>query len=45
MTRVMLFSYPLMAAIQEVSASIGRVTGQGGSPATSGSITRGGWCE
>jgi len=29
MTWVMLFSYPLMAAIQEVSARIGRVTGQG----------------
>jgi len=26
---VMLFSYPLMAAIQEISARIGRVTGQG----------------
>jgi len=29
MTWVMLFSYPLMAAIQEISARIGRVTGQG----------------
>jgi NRAMP (natural resistance-associated macrophage protein)-like metal ion transporter len=29
MTWLMLFSYPLMAAIQEVSARIGRVTGQG----------------
>jgi hypothetical protein len=29
MTWVMLFSYPLMAAILEVSARIGRVTGQG----------------
>src|SRR5246127_4969324 len=26
---VMLFSWPLMAAIQEISARIGRVTGQG----------------
>src|SRR5260370_21383144 len=26
---VMLFSYPLMAAIQEISAPIGRVTGKG----------------
>ena len=26
---VMLFSFPLMAAIQEISARIGRVTGQG----------------
>jgi Mn2+/Fe2+ NRAMP family transporter len=25
----MLFSYPLMAGIQEISASIGRVTGMG----------------
>src|SRR6202158_4455250 len=29
MAWVMLFSYPLMAAIQEISARIGRVTGQG----------------
>src|SRR6266403_4730828 len=29
MTWVMLFSYPLMAAIQDISARIGRVTGQG----------------
>jgi Mn2+/Fe2+ NRAMP family transporter len=29
MAWVMLFSYPLMATIQEVSARIGRVTGQG----------------
>src|SRR6266851_5305716 len=29
MSWVMLFSYPLMAAIQEISARIGRVTGQG----------------
>jgi NRAMP (natural resistance-associated macrophage protein)-like metal ion transporter len=29
MTWVMLFSYPLMAAIQEISARIGRVTGLG----------------
>src|ERR1700736_5536614 len=29
MTWVMLFSYPLMAAIQEISARIGRVTGHG----------------
>ena len=29
MTWLMLFSFPLMAAIQEVSARIGRVTGQG----------------
>ena len=29
MTWVMLFSYPLMAAIQEISARIGRVTGRG----------------
>lgn len=29
MSWVMLFSFPLMAAIQEVSARIGRVTGQG----------------
>lgn len=29
MTWVMLFSYPLMAAIQEISARTGRVTGQG----------------
>jgi Mn2+/Fe2+ NRAMP family transporter len=29
MTWVMLFSWPLMAAIQEISARIGRVTGQG----------------
>ena len=26
---VMLFTFPLMAAIQEISARIGRVTGQG----------------
>jgi len=29
MTWVMLFTWPLMAAIQEISARIGRVTGQG----------------
>src|SRR5690242_5118497 len=29
MSWVMLFSYPLMAAIQEISARIGRVTGKG----------------
>ncbi|HYM30757.1 MAG TPA: divalent metal cation transporter [Candidatus Cybelea sp.] len=29
MTWVMVFSYPLMAAIQEISARIGRVTGRG----------------
>src|SRR5450755_3914145 len=29
MTWVMLFSYPLMAGIQEISARIGRVTGHG----------------
>src|SRR5260370_5581892 len=29
MAWVMLFSYPLMAAIQEISARIGRVTGRG----------------
>src|SRR5450432_1436616 len=29
MSWVMLFSYPLMAAIQEISARIGRVTGRG----------------
>src|SRR6476619_328413 len=29
LTWVMLFTYPLMAAIQEISARIGRVTGQG----------------
>ena len=29
MAWVMLFSYPMMAAIQEISARIGRVTGQG----------------
>ena len=29
MSWVMLFTYPLMAAIQEISARIGRVTGQG----------------
>ena len=29
MTWVMLFTYPLMAAIQEISARIGRVTGKG----------------
>jgi len=29
MTWLMLFSYPLMAAIQEISARIGRVSGQG----------------
>src|SRR5712672_4831951 len=29
MTWLMLFTWPLMAAIQEVSARIGRVTGQG----------------
>src|SRR5438876_157557 len=29
MSWVMLFSYPLMAAIQEISARIGRVTGHG----------------
>jgi Mn2+/Fe2+ NRAMP family transporter len=29
MTWVMLFSFPLIAAIQEVCARIGRVTGQG----------------
>jgi NRAMP (natural resistance-associated macrophage protein)-like metal ion transporter len=29
MTWLMLFSYPLMAAIQEISGRIGRVTGQG----------------
>jgi NRAMP (natural resistance-associated macrophage protein)-like metal ion transporter len=29
MSWVMLFSYPLMAAIQEISARIGRVTGEG----------------
>ncbi|MBV8776947.1 MAG: divalent metal cation transporter [Alphaproteobacteria bacterium] len=29
MTWLMLFSFPLMAAIQEISARIGRVTGQG----------------
>jgi NRAMP (natural resistance-associated macrophage protein)-like metal ion transporter len=29
MSWVMLFSYPLMAAMQEISARIGRVTGQG----------------
>ncbi len=36
---VMLFCFPLMAAIQEISARIGRVTGYA-SPATSVSITR-----
>jgi Mn2+/Fe2+ NRAMP family transporter len=44
MTWVMLFCYPLMAAIQEVSAWIGRSADRG-SPATSGNITRSGWCE
>ena len=44
MSWVMLFSFPLMAAIQEVSAWIGRSVDRG-SPATSGSITRSGWCE
>src|ERR1700726_2122718 len=29
MTWVMLFTWPLMAAIQEISARIGRVTGEG----------------
>ena len=29
MTWLMLFSFPLMGAIQEISARIGRVTGQG----------------
>ena len=36
----MLFSYPLMAAIQEISARIGRVTGQRYLPAISGGTTR-----
>lgn len=29
MNRVMLFTWPLLAAIQEISARIGRVTGKG----------------
>jgi Mn2+/Fe2+ NRAMP family transporter len=41
MTWVMLFTWPLMAAIREISARIGRSPARG-SPATSASISRGG---
>src|ERR1700746_2098374 len=40
MVWVMLFTWPLMAAIQEISARIGRVTGHG----IAGGITRPGCC-